>query len=67
MGRRYLTLKDFERQVAAGMLSVLDEEIDKDGTLQKVTVESRRYVESDTALLNRLLGREVEENRTFSS
>ena len=41
------------------MLTVLDEEIDKDGTLQKVTVESRRYVESDTALLNRLLGREV--------
>ena len=58
-GRRYLTLKDFERQVAAGMLTVWDEEIDKDGTLRKVTVESRRYVESDTALLNRLLGREV--------
>ena len=58
-GRRYLTLKDLERQVAAGMLTVLDEEIDKDGTLGKVTVESRRYVESDTALLNRLLGREV--------
>ena len=58
-GRRYLTLKDFERQVAAGMLTVLDQQIDKDGTLQKVTVESRRYVESDMALLNRLLGREV--------
>ena len=58
-GRRYLTLKDLERQVAAGMLTVLDEEIDKDGTLGKVTVESSRYVESDTALLNRLLGREV--------
>ncbi len=58
-GRRYLTLKDFERQVAAGMLSVLDKESDKGGILQKVTVESRRYVESDTALLNRLLGREV--------
>ena len=58
-GRRYLTLQNFERQVATGMLTVLDEEIDKDGTLRKVTVESRRYVESDTALLNRLLGREV--------
>lgn len=58
-GRRYLTLKDFERQVAAGMLTVRDEEIGKDGSLLKVTVESSRYVESDTALLNRLLGREV--------
>lgn len=58
-GRRYLTLEDFERQVAAGILTVLDKEIDKYGILRKVTVESRRYVESDTALLNRLLGREV--------
>lgn len=58
-GRRYLALEDFERQVAAGMLIVLEPEHDKDGTLKKVTVESRRYVESDTALVNRILGREV--------
>lgn len=58
-GTRYLTLEDFERQVAAGMLTVLGEEREKDGTLKKVSVESRRYVESDTALVNRLLGREV--------
>ncbi|MDC8449101.1 MAG: DEAD/DEAH box helicase family protein [Nitrospira sp.] len=58
-GTRYLTLEDFERQVAAGLLTVLDEEREKDGTLKKVSVESRRYVESDTALVNRILGREV--------
>lgn len=58
-GTRYLTLDDFERQVAAGLLTVLEERRDKDGTLKKVTVESRRYVESDTALVNRILGREV--------
>ena len=58
-GRRCLTLKDFERQVAAGLLTVLSEDVDKDGTRRKVTVESRRYVESDTALVNRLLGRDV--------
>ncbi|TKB72871.1 MAG: type III restriction endonuclease subunit R [Nitrospira sp.] len=58
-GTRYLTLVDFERQVAAGMLTVLDEKREKDGTLKKVSVESRRYVESDTALVNRILGREV--------
>jgi len=58
-GRRYLTLEDLERQVVAGMLTVLDKETDPDGSLRKVTVESRRYVQSDTALVNRTLGREV--------
>jgi type III restriction enzyme len=58
-GSRYLTLKDYERQVAAGLLTVLEEQRDRDGTLKKVKVESTRYVESDTSLLNRVLGREV--------
>jgi type III restriction enzyme len=58
-GKRYLTPEDLERQVAAGILTVLGEERESDGTLKKVTVESRRYVESDTALVNRILGREV--------
>lgn len=58
-GTRYLTMDDLERQVAAGLLTVLAEEHDKDGTLKKVSVESKRYVESDTALVNRILGREV--------
>ena len=58
-GSRYLSLKDYERQVAAGMLKVLEEEREKDGSLKKVKVESVRYVESDTALIGRVLGREV--------
>ena len=58
-GSRYLTLEDYERQVAAGLLTVLEEQRDRDGTLKKVKVESTRYVESDTSLLNRVLGREV--------
>lgn len=58
-GTRYLTVEDFERQVAAGLLTVLGEEHEKDGTLKKVAVESKRYVESDTALVNRILGRDV--------
>ena len=58
-GSRYLTQEDFDRQVAAGLLEVLEEERDKHGTLTKVLVESVRYVESDTALINRVLGREV--------
>jgi len=58
-GYRYLTLDELNRQVAAGMLAVLEENRDKQGNLEKAWVESFRYVESDTALLNRVLGREV--------
>ena len=58
-GNRYVTLKDYEHQVAAGILVVLEEERDKQGYLNKVKVESTRYYESDTSILNRVLGREV--------
>jgi hypothetical protein len=58
-GSRYLTLADLEKQVAAGLLTVLEEQRDRDGSLKKVKVESTRYVESDTSLINRVLGREV--------
>jgi type III restriction enzyme len=58
-GSRYLSLKDYELQVASGMLKVLEEERENDGSLKRVKVESTRYVESDTALINRVIGREV--------
>jgi len=58
-GTRYLTQEDFEKQIAAGLLTVIDEKRDKQGNLEKVFVESVRYVESDTSLINRVLGREV--------
>jgi len=58
--KRYLTLEEFERQVSRGLLTVLDAETDpKTGALKKVFVESARYVESDTALLQRVLGRDI--------
>ena len=58
-GKRYLTLDDFQRQLGAGMLTVINEDKDKQGNLKKVFVESLKYVESDTAMINRVLGREV--------
>jgi len=58
-GIRYLSLEDFNKQVNAKMLDVIDEERDKDGNLKKVIVESVKYVQSDTALINEVLGREV--------
>jgi type III restriction enzyme len=58
-GTRYLRHEDFARQVAAGLLDVIEEIHDKAGNLVKVRVQSTRYVESDTALVERVLGREV--------
>ncbi len=58
-GRRYLTPEELERQIAAGLLTVLEEDRDRHGNLRKVRVESVRYVESDTAVVERVLGREV--------
>jgi len=58
-GKRYLSLEEYERQVAAGLLAVIEEHRDPKGHPKKVTVESTRYVESDTAVVNRVIGREI--------
>ena len=58
-GKRYLTQADYERQVAAGLLSVLGEERDRHENLLRARVESVRYLESDTALVERVLSREI--------
>jgi type III restriction enzyme len=58
-GTRYLTQRELDRQIAVGLLQVKKEEKDAQGNLKKVLVESVRYVESDAALVNRVLGREV--------
>jgi type III restriction enzyme len=57
--RRYLTQDELDRQLAAGLLTVLEEDRDRQGNLRKVRVESVRHVESDTAVVNRVIGREV--------
>lgn len=54
-GGRYLALEDYEKQVAAGLLTVLEEQRDGDGSLKRVVVESTRYIKSDTALVNEVL------------
>ncbi len=58
-GKRYLTLEEFNRQVDAGVLTVTKEQLDEQGNLRWARVEWVRYEESDTALVNRVLGREV--------
>ena len=41
------------------MMAVVEEDRDKDGNLKKVWVEAVKYVESDTAWINRLLAARV--------
>lgn len=58
-GKRYITEADLQKQINAGLVVVESEERDGEGHLKSVLVQAERYVESDTSLLNRVLGREV--------
>jgi type III restriction enzyme len=58
-GKRYLTPDELSRQAAAGLIEVLSEDKDKEGNLRRVQIESYKYVESDTAVVNRVIGKEV--------
>jgi type III restriction enzyme len=58
-GKRYLTPEELQRQVNLGLLTVVEQKIDRDGSLKHVIVESVKHVESDTGLINRVLGREI--------
>ena len=58
-GSRYLTLDDLKRQVDLGLVTVLGEQRDRQGSLKSVAVESVRYVESDSKLVDRVLARDV--------
>ena len=55
-GTRYLALADYQRQVAAGLLEVKKEETDDSGSLVRAQVASTRFVESDAAWMERVLG-----------
>ncbi|OQX22231.1 MAG: type III restriction endonuclease subunit R [Desulfobacteraceae bacterium IS3] len=54
-GMKYLTIEEFRRQQAAGIFETEEEYCDSDGRLAKAKITSTRYVESDTALADRVL------------
>ena len=58
-GSRYMTQTAFDAAVAAGDVVVIKEDRDSAGNLKKVLVNSEKRVESDTALVNRIIGREA--------
>jgi len=55
-GVRFLTRESLHQQIANGLLEVIKGDPHED---MAIKVRSRRYVESDTALINRVLGRDI--------
>jgi type III restriction enzyme len=55
-GTRLLTRDTLRQQIAQGLVEVIEGDAEADVA---VKIRSRRYVESDTALLQRILGREI--------
>lgn len=58
-GKTYLTLDEYLKRADAQIFTVLEEERDENGAVTRAKVFYRRYVESDAALLERVLGREI--------
>lgn len=56
-GSRYFDIASYEASRASGALDVIKEEAGEDGALRRALIRSTRYVESDTALVARVLGR----------
>lgn len=56
-GSRYFTPDAYAAARAQGELQVIREELGEDGTVRKALVRTTRYIESDTALVARVLGR----------
>ncbi len=58
-GRSYLTMEEYLKRADAQVFTVLEEERDENGAVTRAKVFYRRYVESDAALLERVLGRDI--------
>ena len=59
-GRRYMTEADLRHKSALGLLRIHKENRDKkSATLKSVEIESEKYVETDTALVRRVLDGEL--------
>ena len=58
-GKRYMTEQHLRTQSALNLIKILEEKRDKQGNLTSVEVESEKYIESDTALVRRVLGKDL--------
>lgn len=58
-GKRYMTENHLRQQQALNLLQVRDEQHDPSGYLKKVEIESEKYMETDAALVRRVLEKEL--------
>ena len=58
-GKRYMTEEILREQNTKGLVKILKEIRDKSGALKKVEIESERYIETDAAIVRRVLGNEL--------
>jgi type III restriction enzyme len=58
-GIRYLTPEEYRRQVTAELIEVLSEDVDGAGNVIAAKIRSERWIESEEALLARVLGRDL--------
>ena len=58
-GKRYMTERDLRHKSALGLLKILSEEKDKGGNLKKAEIQAEKYIESDTAIVRRVLEAEL--------
>ena len=54
-GRRYMTERDLRHKHALGLLRIVSEETDEAGNLKKAEILAEKYVESDAAVVRRVL------------
>lgn len=58
-GRTYLTHEEYLKRADAQIFTVLEEQRNENGVVTRAKVFYRRYVESDAAILERVLGRDI--------
>ena len=58
-GKRYMTERDLRHKSALGLLKILSEEKDKGGNLKKAEIQAEKYIESDAAIVRRVLEAEL--------
>ena len=58
-GKRYMTEENLRKQNALGLLRIIGETLDKNKVLKKAEIESEKYIETDTALVRRVLDGEL--------
>lgn len=64
-GKRYMRKDDLEKKDALGLLRIVERVREKSGELKKALVESEKYIETDAALVGRVLSHEFGARRNI--